>query len=125
MAGAETGRRAAHGCSVPDSRTATPATRPWAGAKNQGELPPRLIDARDAAEADESCGTTEQATAASQQSPAAARAQTGGECPIQLLRADSTQNSLPSGSARTTHADEPCPTSALLAPARRKRSTSA
>jgi hypothetical protein len=46
---AETGRRAAHGCSVPDSRTAAPATRPWAGAKNPGELPPRLIDARNAA----------------------------------------------------------------------------
>jgi hypothetical protein len=46
-------------------------------------------------------------------------------CRPQLLRADSTQNSLPSGSARTTHGDDPCPTSARRAPARRNRSTSA
>jgi hypothetical protein len=44
---------------------------------------------------------------------------------LQLLRAGSTQNSLPSGSARTTHGDDPCPTSAGRAPARRNRSTSA
>src|SRR5690348_2404302 len=40
-------------------------------------------------------------------------------------RDESTQNSLPSGSARTTHDCAPCPTSAWVAPSDTRRSTSA
>jgi hypothetical protein len=45
--------------------------------------------------------------------------------PAQRSRDPSTQNSLPSGSARTTHDRSPCPTSARVAPSASNRSTSA
>ena len=61
----------------------------------------------------------------SQREPQIARLAERPLSPAKERPAPSTQNSLPSGSARTIHDCSPCPTSARVAPTPRSRSTSA